>query len=395
MKRTEYILWLPSWYPNKLTPLNGDFIQRHAQAVSLYKKIDLIYIIRDEFGKITKDLLIEERENTNLKETIVYYYIPPNSFKLFEKIKSYLKRRSLYQRLINGHIQENGLPELAHVYVAINAGAIIKWLKKKFKIPYVITEQWTCYLAEARPNFLDFKFWSKRLCKKVFEGAAGTSVVSKYLGQRLMELFQIKSYEVIPNVVDANIFKPSFKKADVIINFLHISVLNYQKNPEDLIQAFSIIKRKGYAFRLDIVGPEQKELSSLVNELQLNENILFHPEMEHQELVKLMQQADALVLYSRYETFGCVLIEANACGIPVIVSDIPVFHENIVEGLNGTFAENENPLALAEKLIWFIENKNIFSPQHITENNNNKFNYKVVGKKFVDWYSQILKECHH
>ena len=50
------ILWLPSWYPNKLAPFEGDFIQRHAQAAALYNKIYVIKVVADDRAMITKKL---------------------------------------------------------------------------------------------------------------------------------------------------------------------------------------------------------------------------------------------------------------------------------------------------------------------------------------------------
>ena len=49
------ILWLPGWYPNILSPYDGDFIQRHARAVALFQKLTVIYIKKDEKGIVTQN----------------------------------------------------------------------------------------------------------------------------------------------------------------------------------------------------------------------------------------------------------------------------------------------------------------------------------------------------
>lgn len=96
-----------------------------------------------------------------------------------------------------------------------------------------------------------------------------------------------------------------------------------------------------------------------------------------------------MILYSRFETFGCVLIEANACGIPVIVSNLQVFHEIVDEGVNGVFVEGENPAALAEKLKQFILQMNTFDKTAIARFTAEKYNYKRVGQQFLDFYKKI------
>ena len=62
------VLWLVSWYPNRLAPFNGDFIKRHAEAVSLYHDVQVIYVVRDTNGLLTKDVDIEESEKVGLAE---------------------------------------------------------------------------------------------------------------------------------------------------------------------------------------------------------------------------------------------------------------------------------------------------------------------------------------
>ena len=50
----SYALWLTSWYPTILSPYDGDFIQRHAKAVSLQQKVVIVYVKKDDEGIITK-----------------------------------------------------------------------------------------------------------------------------------------------------------------------------------------------------------------------------------------------------------------------------------------------------------------------------------------------------
>ena len=162
-----YILWLPSWYPCKLTPYDGDFIQRHAQAVSLYYPVHVLHIIRDKEGVVTKDTSVEERQDGNLKETIIYYYCKPSFFKLADSFLSIRKYTRTYQDFLAGHFAEYGLPALVHVHIAFKAGIIAKWIRKNRGVEYLITEQWTVYLEEAKPNFSNLSFSARYLISKI------------------------------------------------------------------------------------------------------------------------------------------------------------------------------------------------------------------------------------
>jgi glycosyltransferase involved in cell wall biosynthesis len=392
MKDSKYILWLPSWYPNRLEPYNGDFIQRHAVAVAAFLPVNVIYVIKDPTGSLTKDVLMEEFANNGLVETIVYYYVKPKGITILDKLVSHFKYKKVYKQAIKQLFEKKGLPSLVHVHIALKAGVMARWIKNKFKVPFLITEQWTIYLNEARPNYRSVPIYLRRQWKKIFKEANGISVVSDYLGEQIQHLFKIKDYKVIPNVVDLELFSPITAANKDKKEFIHISTLGYQKNVEDILKAFSIIKKSNAPFTLHLVGPDNKALQQLAHDLKIDNDVLFHSEMPHIELVKLLQSSDALILFSRYETFGCVLIEANACGLPVIVSDIPVFHENVKEGVNGIFARNEDSNDLAAKILSFIKNEITFSTEEIVSETKKSFTFSRVGDLYSNWYRTIVKD---
>jgi len=387
----KYVLWLPSWYPDRNTPYNGDFVQRHAKAVSKFHPVQVIYIVRDEAGSVTRKIFVEESKAGGLSEKIVYYYSPHFRIRFFDKLFSALKSRKLYKEAITDHFQKHGKPALVHVHVAVRTGHVARWIKKKFRIPYLLSEHWTGYLQEARDNFLNYPSYFKNSIGKTVKHSDGISVVSDYLGRSLEMIFGKIDYKVIPNVVDTDIFKPASSEFKQTGHFIHISGLDYQKDPEDILKAFGIVKQKGLSFHLTVVGPEREDLKNLAKELKINDSISFLSEMPQTELVKFMQRSDAFILYSRYETFGCVLVEANACGLPVIVSDIDVFHEIVSSNTNGIFVAKENPELLAEKLIWFLQNKQQFDHDKIMNRARQLYNFKKVGEQFSDWYSSVLK----
>jgi glycosyltransferase involved in cell wall biosynthesis len=389
-KNEPYILWLPSWYPSKIEPYNGDFIQRHAKAASLFNNIHVIYIIKDSTGIITKTVSKENHEQGRLKETIIYYYIPVGKFKLLQSFKSIKKYASLYSRVIKQVIKKDGKPQLIHLYIAYKAGLLALYTHYRYKIPYVISEQWTIYLKEARPNFWNFPVYKQTLIKKIFAKASDVMVVSNYLGSYLHNTFQIPKPILIPNVVDANVFRYALPEFQNLNRFVHISNLNYQKNPEDIIKAFALVKEKGYKFELDIIGPESMELKGLVNYYKMTEDIHFHNEMPQTKLVNFIQGSKGLILFSRYETFGCVVIEANACGVPVIASDIPVLHENIEEGVNGIFATSGDPVDLASKIVQLIEGIPLYGQEQLSIYTLQKYSLENAGRQFHNWYNKNL-----
>lgn len=384
------ILWLAGWYPNILSPFDGDFIQRHAKAVSLINNITVLYLKKDERGIITKDIKKIVTQTDNLTEIIIYYYPFKTGIKFIDRLLSGKKYNSIYRKTLKRFIDENGIPALVHVHVALNVTWQALWLKKKYSIPLLISEHWTGYLPEAKPNLDDYNPLYKQWLQKMFKEADGITVVSKVLGEAIQNRFNVKKYQVIPNVVNSNIFFPVQKQPSPATKFIHVSLLNQQKNPHDIIEAFYHVKNNGHKFKLTIYGPHNIQLKQNVKDKDLQEEIIFKEEVPQDILAKDMQQADALVLYSRYETFGCVVIEANACGIPAILSDLPVFREYIIDNKTGLFAKPNDPQKLADTLINFIQQKNSFSQSEIAGYTMGKFSYEVVAKQFDELYQSII-----
>lgn len=383
------ILWLPGWYPNKIEPFSGDFIQRHAKAVSLYNAVQVIHVLRDKQGIITKKVKEEHCQNENLKEKTIYYYTPVFFIPFLDKIISNNRYTRLYRKAIEEYIHAEGLPACVHVHVVNKNGLLALWLKRKYNISFFISEHWTIYLPNAVPNYKNFNFFFRAMWRRIVKAAEGFSVVSDCLGEALIQIQKDIRFTVIPNVIDDTIFFPAEKKEEGLARFIHISGLDYQKNPAAIFEAFAMVKKENPAFVLSVFGPCEKKLREVVVHLGLQQHVVFYNEVPQPQLAIYMQQSDALILYSRYETFGCVLIEANACGVPAIVSDLPVFHEIIEEGKNGYFVPGENPGALARKIIWFISQSRTISGKAIARTAIEKYNFEKVGKLFNELYNTL------
>ena len=86
----SYALWLTSWYPTSIFPYDGDFIQRHAKAVSIHQKVVVVYVKKDDEGIITNKSKKTTSVNNNLKEVVVYYHPKKTGIKFIDRIVSFL-----------------------------------------------------------------------------------------------------------------------------------------------------------------------------------------------------------------------------------------------------------------------------------------------------------------
>lgn len=383
------ILWLCSWYPNRLEPFNGDFIQRHAEAVSKFEDIHVIHLARDKEGTLTRSALQEDISRENFSATIIYYYVHP--WPIWGKAVSWLRYRSLIKKAVKKHFHKNGFPDLVHVHVGMPAGAIALWIKRKWKIPYVLTEHWSGFLENAKEKFRQLSFYTQLTWRKITAGAGSVSFVSDCLLKSYLRTISAGNTRVIPNVVNIDIFKPGISSVGEL-QFIHISGMDENKNARLIIEAFVMLQEKYPDLKLVMIGTTQNSDPLVMQKASAFQNIEILPEMPQPDLVKYIQQSLALILFSGYETFGCVVIEANACGVPVIVSDIPVFHETVKEGVNGYFAAPGNAASLAERMEDIIRNRANFNSQSVAETTASRFGYETVGRQVSTWYRDVLKE---
>lgn len=390
----KYYLWLPAWYPNQLDAFAGDFVQRHACAAALRHKIIVLHIVRDKEGQLTKTTKQEIMQNGLLQERMIYYYVPKLPFELFERLLSYFKFRRIYKNAVNTLISEQGKPRLVHVHVLGRNMEIALWTKKKFKVPYIISEHWTAYLAESKYGFIQWSNRTKRMWQKAICHASGISVVSEYLGQSIQKLAKKTpyAYKVIPNVVDGNIFYPETEGLSSGFRLIFISGSEYQKNLTDVVKAMAILSKSNLQFRLDVYGAVEPTVKELIVSEKLDQIIHLHGMQPHMKIAEAMRQSDAFIIYSRYETFGCVVIEALSSGLPVISSDHPVLLDLVKDGKNGLIVPGENAQALANKLEQYIRT-NPTPDRHLLHRQTNQlYGITSISRLFEDWYQELLTD---
>jgi glycosyltransferase involved in cell wall biosynthesis len=385
----RYVLLIPGWFPSRVNFLTGDFIERHARAASVYFPVKVLFVVKDNtmpLGKILPDHKTEQNY-----ECFTYYYSSSSKIKLVEKVVSvWLQARCLSKgfRLI---VSKYGLPSLIHSHVLLKHAWFAFKKAKQYQLPLLASEQWTGYLPEAEKEFRSLTSFQKKTISKLLQYASHVTTVSEYLALQLKKRFPFNEYTVIPNLVDTSIFKPMEDRNDTIPTFIHISTLSTQKNFDDILKACALLKEKTENFRLIVFAPPHHSYYEKVKELGLDGLVIFKQEVPQTKLNKAVADSDALVLYSNYETFGCVIVEANACGVPVIVSDFPVFSENVKEGITGFKVPLHDLSSLAGCMMKIINGQHSFNKEQIIRLTKEHYSFEVVGKQFAEVYERFAK----
>lgn len=382
------ILWLVSWYPNRKDMTDGDFIQRQALAVALHLPVHVIYITKS--ASAVRGLFeTSVKQEGNLTEQIVYYRAPGKGNGLLQKIISQIRYRRTYKKILTEWVAQHGVPRLVHVHVAAKAGMIALWMKQKWGTDYILTEHWTGYYPASIPGFNDLHAVVRRLTIKILKEAKLVLPVSKDLGEIIHNQYVRIKYEVVSNVVDTGHFFPDETRKQVF-RFLHVSYLNYQKNPEGLIKAAALLWKKGLAFEMHFLGRADKQLEELVNSSGLPPGIItFKAGVPYAAVALEMQQASALVLFSRFENLPCVILEALCCGLPVISTRVGGIAE-VIDESNGILVEVDEEEELAAAMQKMMEQYDRYDKMKIATRASATFNYNQIGKQLLRIYEQFI-----
>jgi glycosyltransferase involved in cell wall biosynthesis len=379
----SYILKLAGWYPSKIDAFNGDFVQRHAQSIALHNKVIVVYVVK---SNLHKQVIIEKNEQNNLIEYIGYY--PEQQF--FDTLQSQFHYASLHIKIIKLILKTYGKPKLTHVNIVWKAGVIALYLKLKYQLNYVITENWTGYYKQD-PNFIGkANFIKKYLIKKVFGNAQHFLPVTQNLAITCLNLFYHKMpYNVVENAVDVTLFYPSVINKP-IVEFIHISTMGHQKNTNSMLRVMEKIMQQ-HKCTLTLIGPYPNEIKNIIEaSVTLKANTTLTGNIPYSQVAKRLQQASALVLFSRYENLPCVILESLCCGVPVVSTNVGGISE-VINDSNGILVNNEDEIALENALQTMIQNYSAYNKNDISKDAILKYSYAAIGKKYHEAYKAILK----
>lgn len=283
--------------------------------------------------------------------------------------------------------REGWKPDLVQLNVIQKQGL----LAKTIGVPYIIVEHWSGYLPE-NGQFSRMSRFKRDLYRHIANNAEMILTVSEPL-QKAMQACGIENehWGTIDNVVD-DFF---FKNRNNLINqnnpktLLHVSCFDERaKNVKGLLRAAKMLSEKRQDWRLKLIGTgvDYQEVRTYADSLDIPEGCLeWTGELRPQQVADEMHRADALVLSSRYETYGVVLAEAAAAGLPILSTPVGIAEEvadlivpqEIAQHKAGTFAE-------------FIESILFKGEKLKVKGERDRYTAASIGKKLIAIYDSCL-----
>ncbi len=380
------VLFISQWYPNRYDTMAGLFVRKHAEAVSLYCDVRVLYVHADK--KINR-FEVEKRTDNSLTEYILYYPAGKNFF--FGKATAIINYFIAYHKGIKMLSEENWKPDIIQANIFTRTALVACLMKLKYRIPFVVIEHWTRYFREKTFN----NFLHRLITVWVAGKAAAVLPVTKHL-QEWMQYHGIKNdnYQVINNVCEDNFFSKATKQDNQKIRILNVTCFNdNHKNISGILRVICELSKKRHDFELILIGDGEdfESMKAYARELKIEAGyIQFTGLLEGEKLIEQYQQCDFTVLFSNFENIPVVISESLACGKPVISTNVGGINEHITPE-NGILIPAKDEKALLDSIDWMIDHYKQYDVKKITNDAYEKYSYNEVGKKLLNIYLKIVE----
>lgn len=380
------VLFLSAWYPHRYDSMAGLFVQKHAEAVSLYADVTVLYVHADD--KINKFEIKVDRYN-NVDEYRVYYPVRPKGFlykanKLINFARAYRKGFRL--------LRDNNFNfDLIHANILTRTPFIAYLNFIRNRTPYVITEHWSRYLPERNQFNGNLRRWLSRV---VVSKARAVLPVSENL-KKCMISFRLnnENYQIINNVVEDFFFSKQKKDYREKKRIIHISCFDEKaKNMKGMLRAVEELNRRRQDFEFIVIGTgiDYEEIKQYCSSLGINKGLVsFLGELPPELVAYNLKNADFSCMFSNYENVPVVLSESLACGVPVVSTDVGGIKEHI-NNTNGILVSANDEKAFEEALNYMLDHYQDYDADSISFEARNRYSYENVGKQI---FSNYKRDC--
>lgn len=342
------VLVVPKWYPWPELPVFGLFCREHARAISCGHDVVVLASLFTPSPDFRVFELTDSVED-GLRTLRVRYRRPRvRPLALLCQLVGMLAAVRRLRR-------EGWKPDIvhAHVYSAALPALVIGRLQRA---GVVVTEHYTGFVRGLITGS------ERQLARVAFERANLVAPVSDDLGRHLRLIAPNARMLTVPNVVDTDVFVPRDEP--------------HRHEPPALLSVGALASKKGHVHLLDALaridkaslkvigdGELRGELEAHARTIGVSDRVEFVGEQSKEEVAASMRDADLFVLPSLSETFGCVLIEAMASGVPSVATRVggvpealppaagtlvaPADPDALAEAINSTLAKTYDPAALA------------------------------------------------
>lgn len=342
-----HIVEIPSFFP----PYGGEFCLEQSKALrTLGHEVRIISNVQLSVKKSLKDYLTfpNRRRFTEMQGVPVYQsYMRGLPMMIRPNVHRWVK---IVRQMFKEYEKQYGRPDILHAHCAKWAGYAAMLISEEEGIPYVVTEHLSSMALREEFGDDPTNTWQVPLLRTVYEHAARVIPVSEEVVDDLSPFFG-KDYQwtTISNMIDVDFFSYRRRedKKNRTFRFVCLGNFVYRKGYDILFEAFRMVNEQYPETALYIAGEgtDGSACRRMFSGLSCAAHI--HPcgNLDQKAVRELLYQSDALVLATRDETQGLVLLEAMSTGIPVVTTEAVPQNVRIEKGCYVTSVDDASAIA--------------------------------------------------
>lgn len=371
-------------YPTMENGMTGIF--EFGQAVAIAKRGITVEYLAFDVRSLRKrrkfGVYCECLDNVN----VWWCSIPLSPMPQFLRKKIIRCLRPLIYKII---VKRHGMPDIIHVHypVSFPYKDFMKYQKQGVRI--IATEHWTKVLTqELSPQ-------QKSNLSQYVKNANRFICVGETLKQSVIKLAEVENQDsvlVLPNMISNDFYYNGNIEKGKSLPFVYVVAgrLVKHKQVDSILRAFAnALEDENIHLWILGDGPEKNTLENLSKELGISKQVKFFGMVSHQKIPYYIHQANALICYSRCETFGVPVAEALCAGKPVIVSNSLGFVE-YVSKICGEIVDTYDENKLAKAIKYVYNNYNNYDPIHISQLGIKFFGENSVANRLINIYNESL-----
>lgn len=411
------ILLICDMFPSKQNVASGSFIAGQARELGKFHEIFIVVIGRQFFAFGIRTVIKSAWKNVSVKyfgKSRRQEKVEASLAKLSERDGSRLLRINypvliLFGRPLHFFNRISSLltvllalsrrrlsPDLIHAHKSFPSGYVASRLKAIYRVPFVITEHQCPFLSyfvepyrgEAVLNAL--RTADKTICVSRYQ----RDTVARY-GIPLSKLslvyngVDVSEFRILPERLASRL--EAIK--DGRVKLLLVGTLEKRKGITFLLEALDSVRETFPDVSLSLVGAEADEsmdIFRMIKHRNLIGIVSYLGVVPNESLPELINEHDILVCASTDETFGVAIVEAMACGKPVVATKCGGPEETVTEK-TGMLVEKANAVALGAGIKHVIEHYEDYSPEEIREHVVKNFSQQIVVARLNNLFCEILE----
>lgn len=299
--------------------------------------------------------------------------------------------------------------DVVHAQTPFGMGLLAKYISNNQLIPLIYTHH-THY-----PEYVKFYLkeelllpYLAKIYSSWFSNISDAIIAPSVKIKNLLRNYGVKNkvpIYILPSGIDLKIFKKSLKNRKKLRKKLKIPAekkvlisigrMGKEKNVEFLLKSFAEILKEKKDVLLLLVGdgPYLQEFKDISDKLGISHSVIFIGKIPHKEIISYYQAGDVFIFSSLTDTQGIVILEALACGLPVVALKDEALTDIVLNNKNGFLVKNQSTKVFAEKIIKVLDDKVVykkFSQKAIAIAK--KFSEENVAKKLSEIYKRHLKK---